>query len=263
MMAASIRPASGLTERGDLYFCALASLCLGLYALLTRFDVLDEGFVGALPVAMLGASMLVLPGYSLCRALGLDRYGTAMLGGLSFALSLALLALAGAGSWLIAHELDMLAVETFVLGFTVTLCATAAMGGMRNSESERDASRSIRERWTALGLMLVPLLMGAIAFSPDMPVAAATRHTEFYVGAPAPALRIGIYNAEGRTVTYTLVAEDGKRRVSVGPIDLAAGGRWEGDTPLAPPTGGELHLYLYRYGIAQPYRSLMIAGDQP
>ncbi|MGA7733238.1 MAG: hypothetical protein WCD37_18410 [Chloroflexia bacterium] len=120
---------------GDLYFCALTSLCLALYALLTRFGVIEAGIAGKLPMTMLGAGLLVLPGYSLCRALGLDRHGTARLGGLSFALSLALLALAGAGAWLILGELDVLAIETFVLGITVTLCAVAAMRGPRTGKS--------------------------------------------------------------------------------------------------------------------------------
>ena len=88
---------------------------------------------------MPGAGLLVLPGYSLCRALHLDRHGTAILGVLSFAFSLALLALVGASAWLILGELDVLAIETFVLAITVTLCATSSIRGTPASLKPRQA----------------------------------------------------------------------------------------------------------------------------
>jgi hypothetical protein len=130
---------TALKAQGALYLCALASLCLALYAVLTRFGVIEADIFGKLPMSMLGAGLLVLPGYSLCRALGLDRHGTAILGMLSFAFSLALLALAGASAWLILGELDVLAIETFVLAITITLCATSSIRGTPASSKSRQA----------------------------------------------------------------------------------------------------------------------------
>ncbi len=258
-MAASVKSKSRLAGRSDIYFCALGGFSLGLYAILTHFWVIDRGPLGEVPTAMLGAGLLVFPGYSLCRALGLDQHGTAVLGGLSFALSLALLAVAGAGAWLMVQELDITAIETAVLALTISFCAVAAL---RSTEVD-GALKGAPERWTALGLVLVPLLVGAVAFSPDLPVTAAARHTEFYLNTHTTPLTVDIYNAEGRTVTYTLVADDGHRQESIGPIDPGVDGRWEGKSPIAPPVGGTLHLYLYRYGTHQPYRLLVIAGDNP
>jgi hypothetical protein len=45
-------PSTALKAQGDRYFCALASLCFALYAVLTRFGVLEVDIFGKLDMLL-------------------------------------------------------------------------------------------------------------------------------------------------------------------------------------------------------------------
>jgi uncharacterized membrane protein len=249
-----VTPAIKIYRKGDIYLCLLASSGLAVHAYVSSAGLWTAEPLFRVIAASLGISLLVLPGYSLSRLVGLDRYGTATLAGLAIALSLGILAASGAVIWVSSQSFSLPLFEAAVAGLTAVLSVFTLW--RRSQPSPED--KEIVTRWQALGLAIIPLGIAVVALNGPLPASPATYYTEFYLVQTEPGVIVTIGNAEQQTETYYIAAESGNSRVLSGPIEVRSGAGWQGSLTTPAHTAGPLRLVLYRAGDNAPYRTLWV-----
>ncbi len=246
--------ATHIYRRGDIYLCLLASGGLVGHAYLSSAGLWTADMPLRVIAVLLGISVLVLPGYSLSRLVGFERYGIAALAGLAITLSLGILAVSGTAIWVSSHKFSLPLFEAIVAGSTAVLSVLTLW--RRPQPSPKD--EEVVTRWQALGLVLIPLCITAVALTSPLPVSPATDYTEFFLVQGKPTVTVAIVNAERQTETYYIAAESGNSRTLSGPIEVRSGARWQGSVTMPAITDEELRLFLYRKGDNVPYRTLWL-----
>lgn len=241
-------------RKGDIYLCLLISGGLVVHAYLSSTGVWTAEPLFRIIDALIGISLLVLPGYILCRLAGFERYGVATLAGLAIALSLAILAISGTVIWLIRQSLSLPLYEVVIAGLLAALSVLALW--RRSAAPPNDAE--VATRWQALGLLAVPIGIAVLALNIALPSSPATDYTEFFLVQGKPAVTVAIVNAEGQTETYYIAAESSNGRELTAPIRLRPGEKWQGPVTMPANPDGQLRLLLYREGDKTPYRSLWL-----
>ena len=241
-------------RKGDIYLCLLISGGLVVHAYLSSAGLWTAEPLFHIIGVSIGISLLVLPGYILCRLAGFERYGIATFAGLAIALSLGILAISGAVIWMISQSLSLPLYEAVIAGLLAALSVLVLW--RRSPAPPKDGEVAIR--WQALGLLAVPLGIAALALNIALPTSPATDYTEFFVVQGKPAVTVGIVNAERQTETYYVAAESSSGREVSAPIRLRPGERWQGPVTMPANLDGQLRLLLYRGGDNAPYRSLWL-----
>ena len=229
---------TNVNRKGDIYLCLLISGGLVVHAYLSSAGLWTAEPLFRIIGALIGISLLVLPGYSLCRLAGFERYGVATFAGLAIALSLGILAISGAVIWLISQSLSLPLYEVVIAGLLAAL--NVLILWRRSPAPPKDAEVTIR--WQALGLLAVPLGIAALALNIALPTSPATDYTEFFVVQGKPAVTVDSIN--GRELSA--------------PIRLRPGEKWQGPVTMPANIDGQLRLLLYRDGDKVPYRSLWL-----
>lgn len=239
--------------RSDLWFALAYGCALAIYTAAEWLGWSATGPARAVAGPLLAAGFLLLPGFALAQLARFDRYGLAALASLSVALSLALLALATTGSWLLLGRLLPAPTATLVAVFSVAATA-GAIGRARPGRARQAASG-----WQVLGLLTAVTILSAVALTAHLPVSAATRFTEFSAapvhGVPTS---VTVSNHEGHAETYLVRATRGETQLQSAPIVLRDGESER--VPLSLPGGAEplVQLDLYRAGDSTPYRHLTV-----
>ncbi len=238
----------------DVYLCLVAGVGLLAHACLGSAGLLASQPLAQAAGAALGLSSLVLPGYTIARLAGFERYGVAAFAGLAISLSLGLLAVVGAILWLPAQKLSLPVFEALVAVLLLGLNSLALFLS-RSSQANGDQGRT---RWQALCLTLIPLGLAAWLLTGWLPDSPTSGYTEFYVVRGKPTVSVTVKSSERQPLFYRITAESSGGTVSSAWFKLVPGQSWEGPVTLPPDTQGQILVNLYRENDKQPYRSLWL-----
>jgi uncharacterized membrane protein len=242
-----------LLRYGDIYLCMALSLGLALHAGLASAGGPASPILAATGLP-LGLGMVILPGYSLALAAGLERRGASTLAGVAIALSLAMIAIIGTMIWLVSNELSVPLFEAMLSSCVFML----SMFAFRRRQRSVAYEPSLSAQWTTLGLLVIVLLATTVVLGDFMPTSPTTRYTEFVILNREPQVVVAIVNREQRPETYTVVAESANGRSQLAPVTVPADAHWTGALPLEPDANAQVQLLLYRAGEQAPYRSLWL-----
>jgi uncharacterized membrane protein len=245
--------AKNLPRYADIYLCMALSLGLALHAALASASGPASTILDAAGLP-LGLGMVILPGYSLALAAGLERRGPSTLAGVAVALSLAMIAIIGTVSWLVSNALSVPTFET-ILSCCVFLLSMFAFHRRQQSVVYEPG---LKAPWTTLGLLVVVLLVAAVALGDFMPSSPTTRYTEFAILNRGPQVVVAIVNREQRPETYTIIAESASGRSRLAPVTVLPDAQWVGVLPIGLEANAQVQLLLYRAGEQAPYRSLSL-----
>jgi uncharacterized membrane protein len=237
----------------DVLPCLLISIGLATHAYLSSVGLWSSTPLSRAITMVLGISLLVIPGYCICRSAGLDRFGIATLAGLSITLSLSILAVIGAFIWLITQTLSFPFFEMLVACLITILSILIILKQEPTLPYDK-----VVERLQALFLFFLVLSITIFALSSSLPASPSTYFTEFYLVQTEPVLIVGIHNLEQQAEAYNIVVESDNARTDFGPIEVSSGERWQGTVELPTNISSNLTLLLYKNGDNTPYRKLWI-----